>query len=81
MKRKYWVILILYWVISTTISAGAIHANNMAEFRNVRDEVHYCRKDLGFAWGWSMLPIAPPIGFMLTGFWQDGFRWDCNGAS
>lgn len=80
--NKYLIVLfiIVYWAISTIATVGAIHANNLAQFSFMRNNLRDCRADLGFAWGWGVLPFTTPIGFLLTGFWYDGFKWDCKDA-
>lgn len=73
-------ILAMYWPAATTITAGAVHSMAMKDFRHVREDLRECRKDLGFAWVWAMFPFTLPLSFAFTGGWQDGFRWDCDGA-
>jgi hypothetical protein len=38
----------------------------------------HCRKDMGFAMGWSLLPPAWVVAPFLTGFYEHGFKWNCS---
>lgn len=79
MIKRYLPLLIIYWIFSTIINAGAIHASNMAEFSFKRNSLKACREDLGLALLWGVFPFTTPMGFMFTGFWYSGFNWSCDG--